>query len=420
MKSLAKTAIVFALLALVSNAQTNAPTVWTPEVQIKVKTIDAPRVSPDGKRVAYTVANEVMAPDKSEFVTQIWMATTDGKENYQITFGEKSSTNPKWSSDGTMLAFTSTRKENKNNLYLLRLNGGEAEPLTDVKSSVGEFEWSPDGRLLAYTMTDPKTEEEEKNDKGKNDFRWVEENAKMSRLYVIPVEKDASGKREPRKLTTANFTVSNFDWSPDGRQIVFAHAKTPVANDWTTSDVSIVEVASGRVTPFAATPAAENSPVFSPDGKSIAMIVGDNPPRWARSGLITIFSVMGGAPKSLAASYDGQPNIAGWSADGKRIYFSEAKGTGTQVYAIDTAANKIEEIKTTGAVYTAVNLNRSGTMFGFVMQTPDRAPEAFVASVNRFAPVQVSRANADLPKLPLGKTEVIRWKSTDGKRLKAS
>ncbi|MCA1625104.1 MAG: S9 family peptidase [Acidobacteria bacterium] len=411
------TATLFSALSFAAAFAQNAPTAWTPEMQIKVKALGAPRISPDGKRVVYTVVNEVMAADKSEFVTQIYLATTDGKDSYQITFGDKSSTNPKWSPDGNRIAFTSNRKDNKNNLYLLRLNGGEAEPLTDLKSNINDFDWSPDGRSIAYTMTDPKTEDEEKADKGKNDFRWVDENVKMHRLYVIPVAKDTNGKRESRKLTTGNFTVSSFDWSPDGKQIVFAHGKTPVANDWTTSDISIVEMASGKVTVFANTPAAETSPTFSPDGKSIAMLVSDNPPRWAQSGVVQIFSVAGGAPKSLAASYDGQPNIAGWSADGKRIYFSEAKGTGTQIYAIDIAANKIKEIKTTGAVYQSININRNGTMFGFVMQTPVRPPEAFVSRVDNFAPVQVSRANADLRMPSLGKTEVIKWRSTDGKEI---
>src|SRR6185436_11373442 len=113
--------------------------------------------------------------------------------------------------------------------------------------------------------------------------------------------------------------------------------------------------------------------------------------------------------KALAASYDGQPNLAGWSADGKRIYFSEAKGTGTQLYAIDVAANKIEEIKSSTAVYGGFNLNHSGTMFAFVRQTSDTPSEVFVAPVTTFAPVQISKANAGVKLPPVGKTEVITW-----------
>lgn len=417
MRHLIKITTTVLLLALVANAQTNSPAAWTPELQIKTRAVGSPRVSPDGKRVVYTVNDAVMATDKSEFVTQIWLATADGKENAQITFNEKSSTNPKWSPDGKSIAFTSNRKDNKNNLYLLRLSGGEAEPLTEVKTAVSNFEWSPDGGSIAFTMADAKTDEEEKNDKAKNDFRWVDENLKMSRLYLIPIQKDANGKREPRKLTSENYHVGGFDWAPDGTRIVFNHTRTPIANDWTTSDVSIVEVASGTVKVFANTPAAEDSAVFSPDGKSIAMVVSDNPPRWAQSGLIQIYSISGGQPKPLSVSYDGQPGIAGWSADGKRIYFSEAKGTGTQIFAIDVAANRIEEIKTTPALYSAINLNRSGSMLGFVRQTSDTPPEAFVASVSDFTPIQISKATADLKMPPTGKTEVIRWTSRDGKEI---
>jgi Tol biopolymer transport system component len=197
MKSFASKTFVFLSIALAC-AFVQAQQTWTPEMQVKTKAVGAPQVSPDGKRVAYTVNEAVMTADKSEFVTQIWLANTDGGNNFQITYGEKSSTNPKWSPDGNWLAFTSNRKDNKNNLYLLRLSGCEAEPLTDVKTGVSSFDWSPDGRLLAYTMSDKKSDDEEKNDKGKNDFRWVDENQKMARLYVVSVMKDASGKREPR------------------------------------------------------------------------------------------------------------------------------------------------------------------------------------------------------------------------------
>ncbi|HXT62818.1 MAG TPA: S9 family peptidase [Pyrinomonadaceae bacterium] len=417
MKSLLRLTTAFSLLAIAVVAQTSAPTAWTPELQIKTRTVGTPRVSPDGQRVVYTISDAVMTADRSEFVTQLWLATTDGKENFQLTFNDKSSGNPKWSPDGNWIAFTSNRKENKNNLYLLSLRGGEAEPLTDVKTGVSNFEWSPDGKWIAFTMTDAKTEEEEKNDKAKNDFRWVDENLKMSRLYVIPVQKDGNGKREPRELTTDNYTVGNFDWSPDGARIVFSHTKSSVANDWTTGDVSVVEVATAKATVFANTPAAEDTPLFSPDGKWIAMTVSDNPPSWSGSGLIEVFPAAGGQPKALTASYDAQPNITGWSGDGKRIYFNEAKGTATLLYSLDIASNKIEEIKTTPAVLSGINLNRTATVIGFVRQTSDTPSDAFVSPVSKFAPLQVSHANSDVKLPPIGKTEVIRWISKDGKEI---
>ena len=412
MKTLSIASILVVLFVSAVSAQT-----WDPEMQLKVKAVGAPRVSPDGSRVVYTVNEAVMTPDKSEFVTQIWMANIATKQNIQLTFGDKTSTNPKWSPDGKWIAFVSNRKDNRNNLYRLNIDGGEAEPLTELKSSVTNFNWSPDGRFIAYTMSDPKTEEEEKNDKGRNDFRWVDENLKMSRLYVIPVQQDANGKREPRKLTTENYNVGEFDWSADGSRIAFSHSKTPGANDWTTADVSIVDVASTNVTPLANTPAAEDSPAYSPDGKSIAMIVTDNPPRWAQTATIQIFPANGGQPKVLLSSFDGQPGIAGWSADGKKIYFSEAKGTGTQFYVVDVAANRIEEVKHDTAVLSAISLNRSGTTFGLVRQTSDTPADVYVSPVGNFAPVQISHANADLKLPAIGRTEVVRWKSKDGKEI---
>src|SRR5688500_9379222 len=169
MRSIVKASTILLFLFVVTITAQNAPTTWTPELQVKTRGVGTPRVSPDGRRVVYTISDAVMTADKSEFVTQIWLASTDGKENFQLTFNDKSSTNPKWSPDGNWIAFTSNRKDNRNNLYLLRVGGGEAEQITDLRSSVSTFEWSPDGRWIAYTMADAKSEDEEKNDKGRND-----------------------------------------------------------------------------------------------------------------------------------------------------------------------------------------------------------------------------------------------------------
>ncbi len=380
---------------------------------MKLKTIAAVRVSPDGRRVAYVVNQAVMTADKSEFLSQIYLANTDGTDAVQLTYADKSSANPQWSPDGKWLAFTSLRA-GKNNVYLLRAGGGEAEQLTDVKSGVNAFQWSADGQWIAFLQTDAPGESEEKESKGKDDWRWIDENVKQTRLYVIPVAKNALGKREPRKLTEMDGNITDFDWSPDGKTIVFSHVKTPGANDWTTADLSAVDVASGKERAWLSSPAAETDPIYSPDGKSIALIISDNPPRWGGGGIINILPANGGAPKALSASFDEQPGLIGWAADGKRIYFSETRGTTTRIYAINTETSAISEVNKADGAYAAIELNRAGTMFGFAMQTPGKPVEAYVSRTDGFASVQVSRANAEMPRPPVGKTEVIRWKSKDG------
>jgi dipeptidyl aminopeptidase/acylaminoacyl peptidase/ectoine hydroxylase-related dioxygenase (phytanoyl-CoA dioxygenase family) len=389
------------------------PSVWTAELSMQVKGVSQVRVSPDGRRVAYTVTTPVMEEEKSEYLTHIWLARADGSDAFQATFGDKSTGNPQWSPDGRWLAFTS-RRTDKNQLYLMRADGGEAEPLTDVKADIGIFAWSPDSSRIAFVMADPKTEEEEKRDKSKDDSRWVDEDFKMNRLYVLPIRKDAAGKREPRQLTTGNYHVGSFDWSPDSNSIAFDHAVTPRADDWLTADVSIVDVATGEAKPLVTGGEAAFRPLYSPDGRWIALMRSEDPPRWAFYSRLHIVPATGGVPHALPATFDGQPGLAGWDSDGTCLFFSEARGTQTRLYALHLDSGEIREISPPGGMLNEVSLNATRTHFGFTMQSSERPVEAFVASAEDFTPVQVSRANADVPSLPLGKTEVIRWKSTDG------
>src|SRR2546425_12657147 len=206
--------------------------------------------------IFFTVTQPVMAGEKSEMVTHIHMANAYGSISFQFTYGEKSCNNPQWSPNGHWIAFASRRTE-KNNLWLIRADGGEAEQLTDLKSDAGGFQWSPDGQWIAFVMPDPPTEAEEKAKKEKNDAKVVDENLKMNRLWVVPIEKDAEGKRAPRQLTKGDFHVGgsfndqDFDWSPDGKTIVFTHTPTPRVNDWPLASISTVDVATGEVKPLA-------------------------------------------------------------------------------------------------------------------------------------------------------------------------
>jgi len=391
---------------------------WTPEKQVKLRAVGSPRLSPDGRRVVYTINDAIMAADKSEFVTQIWIATVDGRENYQVTFGDKSSANPKWSPDGTSLAFTSNRANNRNGLYVLRLSGGEAEPVSDVKGSVGNFDWSPDGRSIAFTMSDFKTPEEEANDRGRNDFRWFEENYKLSRIYLLPVARDANGKREAKKIIDVARQISSFDWSPDGARIVLAHTRSPSVNDWPTADVSILDVSSGTLTALAASPElAEASPTYSPDGRWIAVTVSDGPARWAQSDRLAVYPAAGGAPKLLPVSHDAAPNVIGWTKDSTKMMFTEPKGTGTALYEADVAAGTVREADFQNAVITAPDMMDDGSAFVFVSQKPDAPPELHYTRPGSDSSRVLSAANVEYGKMPVGKTEVLKWKSKDGREI---
>jgi len=409
--------LTLAVFGLLLSAVVFAQGTWTPEMQVKTKAIATPRVSPDGKWVVYSVSNEVMTADKSEFVSQIWLGNTDGSQNIQLTFADKSSTNPKFSPDGNWIAFTSTRKDNKNNLYLIRLAGGESEMITDLKGSVGDFDWSPDGKSIAYSMTDAKSDDEDKNDKGRNDFRWVDENVKMARLYVMPVAKDSNGKRDARKLALDGRHIVGFDWSPDGRTIAFDHASSPVANYWMTSDLATVDIASGITTPLAVTQAAEFFPRFSPDGKWIAAAASDGPARWAQSNRIAIYPGAGGQPRMMTLSHDGQPSIIDWTPDGTKIVFAEGKGTGTAIYEVDVASRTLKLIKESGAVLSGISMTNDGSGHAFVIQSSSKPPEVGFIKFGEEKMTRVSRANAESEQIPVGRTEVIKWKSKDGREI---
>jgi dipeptidyl aminopeptidase/acylaminoacyl peptidase len=393
---------------------------WSPETQVKTKAVASPRVSPDGKRVVYTVNDAVMTADKSEFITQLWLASIDGKENFQLTFGDKNSTNPKWSPDGSMIGFVSNRKDNRNQLYVIRVAGGEAEQVTELKANVSDFEWSPDGKWIAYSMTDAKSDDEDKNDKGRNDFRWVDENLKLARLYVIPFAKDAAGKRETKRLTNESRHVTGFNWSPGGTRIVFNHVSGPSANDWPSSDIAVVEVATARVTPLATQKdSAESALSYSPDGKWISGIASDSP-RWAQSYTIRVYPADGGEPRVFPGSHDSQPSVIGWTPDGTKILFTEAKGTGTALYEVDVAKGTINLLDYQNALISAVNITPVGSNYGIalVQQNTSTPPEVYAGI--KGSPgglIKVSNANAETAKIAVGKTELVKWKSKDGREI---
>ncbi len=165
----------------------------------RLKFVTSAQLSPDGARVAYTMSH-VDADGEKEH-SAIWLMTLASGETRQLTGGAAKDSSPRWSPDGSQIAFVSSRGE-KAQVYLIPVDGGEAQPLTALKQGVGGgLAWSPDGTQIAFTAVP--AEEPRDPDKPYRIDRFVYRFDEMEylddtvqALYVIPA---AGG--EPRRLT---------------------------------------------------------------------------------------------------------------------------------------------------------------------------------------------------------------------------
>ena len=404
---------VFLAVACAAAPQAAAQTQgWTPELMLQVKRVGGARPAPDGNRVVFTVATPNMRADTSEWVSQIWLADADGSNAIQLTRGARSSTAPDWAPDGQSIAFLSGRT-GSNQVFRIAVRGGEAEQLTSQKGGVNAFRWSPDGKWIAFTATDAKSEDQEKADKEKRDAWVVDEDYRLARLYVVPTAATPEGKRDARQLKIGDVHVLGFAWSANSGTIAYVHAPTTLVFENT--DISAIDVGTGKITKIAATRAQETSPMYSGDGRWIAYKATDDPPTWGFTEHVYVAPVAGGSARRLHPTFDEQPEVLGWSADGRQLYFTETHGTVNRLATLPADGGAPVLISSTDLNISGAAINHAANTVAMSLQWSDRPPEVFVSRLDRFAPKQVSRVQ-DLPSLPLGRTEAVRWQS-DGQEV---
>src|SRR5215470_15606791 len=143
------------LLASIASLSTAAPRPFSLDDLARIRGVSNPQLSPDGRRVAYTVRTVNVGEDRNE--THIWTTGWDGRDTVRLTTGPKSETEPRWSPDGRFLSFLSSRGDanDASQLWLLPTGGGEAEKITDLPGGVEDYDWAPDSRRLVLVARDP-------------------------------------------------------------------------------------------------------------------------------------------------------------------------------------------------------------------------------------------------------------------------
>ncbi|HWE63052.1 MAG TPA: S9 family peptidase [Chloroflexota bacterium] len=243
------------------------PRPLNPEDVLAQRSVDDAQVTPDGREVAFVVTEPAEADDRQP-TSRIWLATRDGRPARPFTGGPHSDKAPRWSPDGHSIAFLSDRAEQKRfGIYLLDRAGGEARALTSVRGTVDDLAWMPDGRSLAFQMDDPEPEEEKKRREAKDDPILFEARPRYGRIWVV-----ALNGGEARQVTTGDLQVWQFALSPDGAAAAAIVSDAPYEWSWYQARLAIVNIESGQTRTILTTQRQLANPVWSPDGRQLAVI----------------------------------------------------------------------------------------------------------------------------------------------------
>ncbi len=393
-----------------------------------IKDVRDPQRSPDGKWVAYVVSHAIKDTDKND--SDIWMASWDGSQEIQLTSSPDNESQPKWSTDNKYLSFVSARQGAKDGqLWLMNRAGGEAVKVTDIKGGISDYAWSPDSKRLVFVVNEPDPRDPRDDDKNadkkkspppividryhfKEDVEGYLRNER-THLYLFDL-----GTKKADVLTPGTlFDESAPAWSPDGTEIAFVSKRgTGDLDRNENTDVWVIDAKPGAAARQVTTsPNPDQGPLsWSPDGKSIAYVVGDelkysayNQPRLA------VIAATGGQPRILAPSLDRPVYAPLWSKDGASIVFVVADDRSRYPSRIGVDGGDAQKLVTTKGVVGSLSAGPNDGAFAVLAATDTQPPE--VAALEHGQLRRLSHQNDEwMSALLLGTTEEFTSRSKDG------
>ena len=392
----------------------SAQGIWSPLESMKIKSISQTEISNDGKSVAYVVREPIMEDKKSEYLSQIWVTDTESKENIQYTFNQKSSSSPKFSPDGKKIAFLSSRS-GKNQIWIMNTLGGEARMLTKEKKGVRSIKWSPDGKMISFLKSDDDTEDEIKSKENKTDVILVDKNFKYSHIYSYHFDEDTV-----TKVTSGNYSVNSFDYSPNGKKIIFSHQEdTNINTGFINTDISVIDSDGKNLRLLVDRPGRDGNPIFSGDGNKFAFISSGGKQESIGLGDVFVYDLKNDEIKKLANTFNRSSNIISWTSDDEYLLISESVKTTGQLLLLPTNGDRYiswSKEKYNNGVISSVVKSKFSEKIVLCYENLNTPVEVYISETNKPSFEKLSDIN-NLKYPKLSKTEIISWKSYDGKEI---
>ncbi len=406
-----------------------------------IKYVGDPQISPDGAIVAYVVT-EADIPGKT-YHSAIWLAAADGSSERRFTHGTAKDSSPRWSPDGRHLAFLSDRSDTQQ-LYVMPVDGGEPEKLTDLKNGVGEPTWSPDGSWIAVTskvgpegmvILSEQTADDRKREEDKSDVKVIGSlKYKLDgegflgdlarHIFLVPV---AGGRIT--QLTDGDWDDTNPSWSPDCRHLVFTSNRTSDREFNRKSDIWIASIADKSTSPITTSDGQYVTPSYSPDGTHLAYVGNPFSEQYGPNTIsgLWVRRVTGGEARNIASKLD--RDISGgaisdahyvapaqypiWASDGLSILATYADRGNVPVgqFGLDEEWASIVD-----GPREVLNFSRAqnGTM-AFLISDSTHPFEVFTSASDGSNLRQISHANgAFLSEVAIRRPEPLAVTSADG------
>ena len=410
----------------------SSQTLPTFEEVISLRSVGGVMLSADGKHVAYAV--QTTDWNDNRYDNEIWLSK-NGAKPFQLTNTAKnSSTNASFSPDGSWIAFLADRG-NKNQIHVMRLEGGEARAISKEEEGITAFEWHPSGTKIIFQK--PEKEDKTKKDREKRygAYETDDKDFTLSHLWLIDFKPEMLDPSErpcyetadslkvkagcidlpkAQRITEGKFTVTSFITSPDGTKVAFNHQPDPLINSFIKSDISVVDLADKKITPIVSNPSSDGLEDWSPDSKEILFTsnLSDTTSNFYTNSKLYVITLANKATRQLAKDLDEDLGGFAWRPTG--IFSAVWNKTKRPLYRIDPKTGGHSVFMNVPEQIFGLSFSINGDRLAFTGRNGDQLTEVFVTPTTSIKPEKITDMTGQTSSWKTPQSEVVIWKSKDG------